>query len=219
MIVERHRPIVLRHHFAVVGRDDEEIRLVPPVARRRGSRATRVCASTSPFAGPCGGAVRPWAPRGPPAPASLPDPPAHGAGRAAGRPRTCFPRSCSSSAGPPATTPSARCVRDGVRLTDGAERAAIRAIAERRSSPSATTTCASSGTTSGWRGSSGGGRAPCRPGPGLPGDGGGVLRSGAAQGRLRHRDVVARDQHARPDGRDRALHEVRRGGAGHAHLG
>ena len=38
VIVERHRPIVLRHHFAVHRREDGETRALPPAA---GQRATR----------------------------------------------------------------------------------------------------------------------------------------------------------------------------------
>ena len=65
-----------------------------------------------------------------------------------------------------------------------------------------------------WRGG-----PPCRAGPGLPRDGGGVLRRRIAQGRVRHRDAVARHQHAGPLRRHRALHQVRRGRPGHPHVG
>ena len=107
VIVERHRPIVLRHHFAVHRREDDEILLVPLLgdgrpARRRGA---------------------PYRPGGPPLP---PGPPGHlgapGRGapgcptgpRCAPRSSTswgiarCCPPSCSSSAGLPATTPSVK---------------------------------------------------------------------------------------------------------------
>ena len=111
-------------------------------------------------------------------------------------------------------------VRDGVRLTDSAERAAIRAggrapggAAGRRGPARPRLRRVARGPRARR------GRAPRRPGAGLPRDGGGVLRRRAAQGGLRHRDPVARDQHAGPLGRDRALHQVRRRRAGHPHLG
>ena len=63
------------------------------------------------------------------------------------------------------------------------------------------------------------GGAPCRPGARLPRDGRGVLRGRAAPGGLRHRDPLARHQHAGPLGGDRALHQVRRRRAGHPDLG
>ena len=49
----------------------------------------------------------------------------------------------------------------------------------------------------------------------LQGDGRGVLRRRPPPGGVRHRDAVAGHQHARPLGGDRALHQVRRGRTGH----
>ena len=155
-----------------------------------------------------------------PAPA-LPGPAADRDHRGAGASARCCRPSSSSSAAPPATTPCARCLRDGVRLTDAAERVEIRAGAPSAgSSRSTTTSCGVLGYDEWLEGlERGRGRAPRRPGPRLPRDGGGLLRRRAAQGRLRHRDAVARDQHAGPVGGDRAVHQVRRGRTGHPHVG
>ena len=110
-------------------------------------------------------------------------------------------------------------LRDGVRLTDAHERTAIREVAERRVEPLTTRTCRARlrRVARGTRARSG--RPPRRPGACLPRDGGGVLRRRAAQGGLRHRDPVARDQHAGALGGDRAVHQVRRRRAGHVDLG
>ena len=216
VVVERRRPIDLRHHFAVHRRGDDETLLMPllePNGKPAGEglhvdQACRRALSVRP---------RPVA-RGP-APAALPRSPAHRDDRGAGRPRhapghrlhlqprrlrptrcaRCSATACASptptSAPPSAGSPSAA------------------------SNHSRTTTCGSSGTTSGSRGSSNPGGAPRRAGAPVPRDGGGVLRRRAAQGHLRHRDALAGHQHAGPVGRHRTLHQVRRVGAGHAHLG
>ncbi len=102
-------------------------------------------------------------------------------------------------------------VRDGVRLTDAHERSAIRQVVERRVEPLDDDDLRVLGYDGMARGARAwGGRAPRRAGSGLPGIGGGVLRRGAAQGRLRHRDALARDQHASAFRRHRTLHQVRR---------
>ena len=52
VIVERHRPIVLRHHFAVHRREDDEDVAAARCSRRTGSPARRGCGSTRRSAGP-----------------------------------------------------------------------------------------------------------------------------------------------------------------------
>ena len=54
----------------------------------------------------------------------------------------------------------------------------------------------------------GGRRAPRRDAAGLQGDGRGAVRGRAREGRVRHRDAVARDQHAGEDRGDRGPVEV-----------
>ena len=51
-------------------------------------------------------------------------------------------------------------------------------------------------------------RAPRRDAPRVQGDGRGAVRGGAREGRVRHRDPLARHQHAREDRRDRGPVEV-----------
>ena len=111
-------------------------------------------------------------------------------------------------------------MREGVRLTDKGERAAIREIAERRVEPLGDEDLRRPRLRRVARGArTRPRRAPRRAGAGLPRDGGGVLRGGAPQGRLRHRDTVAGHQHASPFGGHRALHQVRRRRPGDAHVG
>ena len=82
-------------------------------------------------------------------------------------------------------------------LTDGSERAAIREIAERRVETLSDEDLGVLGYDDWLRGPRGGsGVAPRRSGTCLPGDRGGVLRRRPAPGGVRHRDAVARDQHA-----------------------
>ncbi len=133
VIVERERPIVLRHHFAVVRREDEEILLQPLLQDngRPGEEGLRVDQ-----------AVR----------RALQGRPAHWQVRGRG-PRLPFraPRRTEmvDELGQCEMLPAivfifsrAACddavrqvVRDGVRLTDGQERSAIRQIVERRVEP------------------------------------------------------------------------------------
>jgi superfamily II RNA helicase len=133
VIVERERPIVLRHHFAVVRREDQEILLLPLLHDhgRPGEEGLRVDQ-----------AVR----------RSLQGRPAHWQVRGRG-PRLPFraPRRTEivDELGQCEMLPAivfifsrAACddavrqvVRDGVRLTDTAERSAIREIVERRVEP------------------------------------------------------------------------------------
>ena len=130
VIVERHRPIVLRHHFAVVRRDDEEVRLVPLLTEtgKPGDEGLRIDQSVRRSLG-----ARPahWHPhgRGPKLPVRAPR-------------RTELVEELERRDMVPAIVfifSRAACddavrqvVRDGIRLTDGVERTAIRAVAERR---------------------------------------------------------------------------------------
>ena len=201
VIVERQRPIVLRHHFAVHRREDDET-LCSRCCSTTGSPAVRGCASTRRCAGRCRVAAAALA-----------------AARARAAPaltaRRCGPRWSRSSRQLemlPAIVfifSRAACddavrqvVRDGVRLTDA--RRAHRHPRGRRApgrAARATTTSASSATTSGSKGWSAGvaahhaGLVP-------------VFRetveecfaAGLLEGGLRHRDAVARHQHAGPLG-------------------
>jgi superfamily II RNA helicase len=133
VIVERQRPIVLRHHFAVRRREDEQISVLPLLQDngRPGGDGLRLDQ-----------AVR----------RALQGRPAHWQPRGRGprlpfRPplRTEMVQELGTRDMLPAIVfifSRAACddavrqvVRDGVRLTDGAERAAIRAVAERRVEP------------------------------------------------------------------------------------
>ncbi len=218
VIVERQRPIVLRHHFAVYRREDEETLLCPLLQDngQPGGEGLRIDQAVRRALQ--GGRSAHWRGRGrgPRLPFRAPR-------------RTEMVEELGRNEMLPAIVfifSRAACddavhqvVRDGVRLTDSAERAAIRAggrapggAAGRRRSRRPRLRRVARRTRARR------GRTPRRPGPGLSRDGGGVLRGGVAQGRLRHRDAVARDQHAGPLRRDRALHQVRRGRAGHAHV-
>ena len=106
VIVERHRPIVLRHHFAAHRREDDETLLLPLLTDGKpgseGQRIDQAVRRALPDRPPQ------WQPAGQgPAPA-LPLAAAHRADHRARRPRRCCRPSSSSSAGPPATTPCAR---------------------------------------------------------------------------------------------------------------
>ena len=130
VIVERHRPIVLRHHFAVVGRDDEEIRLVPLLAEsgKPGDEGLRIDQSVRRS---LGGRSAHWHPRGrrpklpfrTPRRTELVEELAH---------RDMVPAIVFIFSRAACDDAVRQVVRDGVRLTDGPERSAIRVIAERR---------------------------------------------------------------------------------------
>jgi superfamily II RNA helicase len=130
VIVERHRPIVLRHHFAVHRREDEETLLLPLLlangkAAQEGQRIDQAVRRSQQ------GRPANWQPRGrgPRLPYRTPL-------------RTELIAELDSLEMLPAIVfifSRAACdeavrqvVRDGVRLTDGEERAVIRRIAERR---------------------------------------------------------------------------------------
>ncbi len=202
VIVERQRPIVLRHHFAVYRREDEETLLCPLLQDngQPGGEGLRIDQAVRRALQ--GGRSAHWRGRGrgPRLPFRAPR-------------RTEMVEELGRNEMLPAIVfifSRAACddavhqvVRDGVRLTDAAERAAIRAVVERRVEPLDDDDLAGVGLRRvARRTRARRGRAPRRPGPGLSRDGGGVLRGGVAQGRLRHRDPVARDQHARPLRRD-----------------
>ena len=106
----------------------------------------------------------------------------------------------------------AQCVREGKRLTTSDERRQIRAIAEDHvealsDEDLAVLDYARLADRVGGRLR----RPPRRFGAAVQGGGGGVLRRRAGQGGVRHRDAVARDQHAGPLGGDREADQVHRG--------
>ena len=129
MIVERHRPIVLRHHFAAYRREDDETLLLPLLVNGKpGNEGVRIDQAVRRS---LQGRPPQWQPRGrgPRLPYRSPL-------------RTELITALKAEEMLPAIVfifSRAACdeavrqvVRDGVRLTDGSERAAIRQIAERR---------------------------------------------------------------------------------------
>ena len=217
VIVERHRPIVLRHLFAAHRREDDATLLVPLLANgKAGGEGQRIdqAVRRASQGRPAG-----WQPRGrgPRLPYRSPL-------------RTELIAALDDEDLLPAIVfifSRAACddavrqvVRDGVRLTDRDERATIRQIAEARVESLSDDDLGVLGYDDwleGLVGRSGG--PPRRPGAGLPRNGRGVLRRRTAPGGLRHRDAVAGHQHAGPHGGDRALHQVRRGRTGQPDVG
>jgi superfamily II RNA helicase len=129
VIVERHRPIVLRHHFAAHRREDSETLLLPLLVNGKpGNEGVRIDQAVRRS---LQGRPPQWQPRGrgPRLPYRAPL-------------RTELITALKSEEMLPAIVfifSRAACdeavrqvVRDGVRLTDGSERAAIRQISERR---------------------------------------------------------------------------------------
>ena len=108
VIVERQRPIVLRHHFAAHRREDDET-LLCPLLTTTASPAEEGLRIDQAVRRALQGRPAQWQPRGrgPRLPVSRA--PAHRDGRGARRARRCCRPSSSSSAAPPATTPCARC--------------------------------------------------------------------------------------------------------------
>ena len=153
VIVERERPIVLRHHFAVHRREDDETVLCP-LLTDNGQPADEGLRVDQAVRRALQGRSAHWQPRGrgPRLPVRAPL-------------RTEIVEELDVRDMLPAIVfifSRAACddavrqvLRDGVRLTDGSERTAIRAIAERRVEGLGTRTCACSATTSGSRDSSG----------------------------------------------------------------
>lgn len=133
VIVERQRPIVLRHHFAVHRRQDDEILLVPLLGDddRPGAEGLRIDQAVRRS---LQGRPAHWAPRGRgprlPYRAPLRTEMIEELGYREMLPAIVFIFSraaCDDAV--------RQVVRDGVRLTDAAERDAIRAVAERRTAP------------------------------------------------------------------------------------
>ena len=217
VVVERRRPVDLRHHFAL------------DRSRRGGpTRAADRCSTGRP--GPergCGSRpARARAPTGDRRPAwpgraacarwrrsALPGAPSWSS---CSTTRTCCRPSSSSSRRAACDDAVRQCLtRRAAAHRPRASGRRIRAIAEDHAEGLPTTTCGVLGYPEWLEGLEAGcRRPPRRPGPGLPGGGRGVLRRRAAPGGLRHRDAVARHQHAGPHGGDRALHQVRRAPGG-----
>jgi superfamily II RNA helicase len=133
VIVERQRPIVLRHHFAVHRREDDEMAVVPLLEQkgRAGGEGLRIDQAVRRA---LRGRPAHWQPRGrgprlpfrPPQRTEM----IEELGRREMLPAIVFIFSraaCDDAV--------RQVVRDGVRLTDAAERAAIRQVAERRVEP------------------------------------------------------------------------------------
>jgi len=163
VIVERQRPIVLRHHFAVHRREDEETVLLPLLHDngRPGGEGLRIDQAVRRALQ--GRSVH-WQPRGRgprlPYRAPLRTEMVEELGQREMLPAIVFIFSraaCDDAV--------RQVLRDGVRLTDAQERAAIRQVASAASSRSATRTWVSSGTTSGSRGWNGAWRPTTRAGP------------------------------------------------------
>ena len=133
VIVERQRPIVLRHHFAVHRREDEEIAVVPLLEQkgRPGSEGLRIDQAVRRA---LRGRPAHWQPRGrgprlpfrPPQRTEMIE--ELGAREMLPAIVFIFSRAACDDA-------VRQVVRDGVRLTDAAERTAIRQVAERRVEP------------------------------------------------------------------------------------
>ncbi len=131
VVVERHRPIVLRHHFAVHRREDGAVLLLPLLGDdgRPGGEGLRIDQAVRRAQH---GRPQHWHGRGPRLPYRSPL-------------RTEVVEELGACEMLPAIVfifSRAACddavrqvVRDGVRLTDAGERAAIRAVAERRVAP------------------------------------------------------------------------------------
>jgi ATP-dependent RNA helicase HelY len=133
VIVAQERPIVLRHHFAVVRREDDEMLLLPLLADngRPGEEGQRIDQAVQRA---MRGRSTHWQPRGrgPRLPFRAPQrtETVEELGREEMLPAIVFIFSraaCDDAA--------RQVVRDGVRLTDASERRAIRAVAERRVAP------------------------------------------------------------------------------------
>ena len=175
----------------VVSLDQQELRVkdLPPAGQRRDPDA----------------ADRPPARRAPPRLRAAP----RGGRRGPGAGRACCPRSTSSSAGPAAT---------GASVAAGVGRRA------RPRAPRPTASASAPRARAAWideedlvtlgfyeflDGLDGRRRrAPRRHAPGVQGDRRGAVRGRAREGGVRHRDAVARHQHAGEDGRDRGPVEV-----------
>ena len=106
---------------------------------------------------------------------------------------------------------AAACLDAGLRLTDRGRARRIRAIVDeptarprRRRPRRARLRPLARRARGGHR------RPPRRDGAAVQGGGRGLLRRGAREGGVRHRDARARHQHAGPLGRDREAHEVHR---------
>ena len=128
------------------------------------------------------------------------------------RSTTCSRRSTSSSAGRRATTPSPSASGRASASPPPEERRQIRAIAEEHVDALSDDDLpvldyAGLADRAGGRLR----RPPRRDGAAVQGGGGSLLRGRPGQGGVRHRDPVARHQHAGPFGRDREAHQVHRG--------
>ncbi len=132
----------------------------------------------------------------------------------------CFPRSCSCSPAPAATRRSSSASTGGVRLTNSADRVALRRIADAHLESARRRRPRRAGLRLVDRGPrSGRGRAPRGDGPADEGSGRGGVHRGPAEGRVRDRDALVGHQHARPLRGGREALEVHRRAPRAAHAG
>ncbi len=129
VIVERHRPIVLRHHFAAHRREDDQTLLLPLLVNGKpGNEGIKIDQAVRRS---LQGRSPQWQPRG-----KGPRLPYRSPLRTelitALKPRRCCPAIVFIFSRAACDEAVRQVVRDGVRLTDGNERATIREIAERR---------------------------------------------------------------------------------------
>jgi hypothetical protein len=197
-VIEDRRPVALHDLYLLGDKGSERLLLLPTLVDGAQPGGSRPRLQDPPASGDARPAPRP----------SLYPPAGRGAGAAGGArhaPGDLFhlqPGRVRRRRGPVR--------REGKRLTSSEERRQIRAIAEdtwRRSrrgpgGPGLRQLVVRAG--SGLRG------PPRRPGAAVQGGGGGLLRGRAGQGGVRHRDPVARDQHARPVRGDREADQVHR---------
>ena len=216
VVVERHRPIDLCHHFAVHRREDEATLLMPLLEPNgkpagEGLRVDQACRRAL--------QVRPgrWNGRGPRLPYRAPR-------------RTEMVEELGARDMLPAIVfifSRAACddavrqmLRDGVRLTDSNERAAIRRVAERRVEPLDDDDLRVLGYDEWLEGLE---RGLAAHHAGLVPLFRETVEECFAAGLLKvvfaTETLSLGHQHAGPDRRHRTLHQVRRVGAGHAHLG
>ena len=205
-VIEEHRPVDARAPLPGGGAGP---RHAPPAARRSARRTASCDPTPTPpgstrARGPARGHARPAA--------HVAAHTAAASRRSSGStPRRCSRRSCSSSAAPAATRRSQQCLAAGLRLTDPAERAQIRAIAEEKTNslPDADLEVLRydswlAGLEAGFAAHHAGMVPPMKEAVEE------AFAAGLAEGRVRDRDARARHQHAGTVGGHREGVEVHR---------
>ena len=202
-IIEERRPVELVHLYMVGERGAEALHLLPTFVDDDGELRPNPVAARLDGRGPD--------PRraGAPAAAST----SRGAPRSSsGSPTSaCCPRSCSCSPAPAATRRSSSASTAGIRLTDSAERVALRRIADAHLEALDDADLDVLGYDT-WLAGLEAGVAAHHAGmvPPMKEAVEEAFAAGLLQGRVRDRDAVARHQHAGPLGRGREAVEVHR---------